>query len=71
MQVRRVLGLCPEDREVRGSERTVQGTHSLPRPRHAQHLPRLPHLRVHGQPIDIRSREPENSQFISYFTMSK
>ena len=52
VQVRRVLGLRPEDREVRGSQGTVQGTHSLPGPRDAQHLSRLPHLRVHGQQIE-------------------
>ena len=54
VQVLWLLGLRAEDRQVRGGQGAVQGTHALPRPRDAQHLPGVPHLRVHGQQIDGR-----------------
>ena len=40
--------------QVRGHVRHVQGAEPVPGARDAQHLPRLPHLRVHGQQIDGR-----------------
>ena len=43
--------------QVRGHVRHVQGAEPVPGARDAQHLPRLPHLRVHGQPPAVRRRD--------------